>query len=164
MLSTWFRPFVILAICLTAVPAFSADEKKGKKGEQQWGPLTQTIAKIDGFNLADDVKTKVSAIVEEFKPKFAEAVKKTEGNLSEEQKKAVHDALKQAKQDGKKGKDLKQIIDDAAKLSDEQKKAKEEGLKSLGKLSHDLKKALTGVLTAEQVGELALDGKKKAKS
>jgi hypothetical protein len=150
-----------LALCLF-LPLMAEDEpKKGKKKDALPPQLAGVQAKLADLDLNDDQKKKVEATLAEFAKKYADAAKRATGNLTDEQKNAVRDAMKQAKADGKKGPELKAAAENAVKLDDEQKKARDEGAAELKKLGNDLRASLGEILSAEQLDKLGLKGKKK---
>ena len=126
----------------------SADDapKKGKKGKrapQAGAQLKKQLAKAE---LSEEQQKKIDDLVGEFAAKLAEARKQV-GDAQ----KAVSAARKKAAEEGKKGKDLRAAID-AVELTDEQKK----GLAAQRELNAGLRKAVLGVLTAEQIEKAGL--------
>ena len=71
---------------------------------------------------------------------------------------AQREARQKATAEGKKGKELRQEVDAALNLTEEQKKAQQDQAKEAGELRANLKKALAGVLNEEQVNQLGLGG------
>jgi hypothetical protein len=162
-MKSWAIHCVVGALmCVQALPlAAAAKEAKEKKKHALPGQLGAIQSKVAGLDLKEEQQEKIKSILDKHKEKFAAASKKMSGNLTEEQQKTMHDAMKQAKADGKKGAELKAAVAEAVKLSDEQQKAKEEGSKELKEITAHLKKALEEVLSAEQIEKLGLAGKKK---
>jgi hypothetical protein len=162
-MKSWFTNWVLgCLVVLLAIPASAADkEAKEKKKDALPGPLATVQSKVAELELKEEQKEKIKTILQDAKAKFTAAVEKMGGNLTKEQQKTLHDAMKQAKADGKKGAELKAAVADAVKLTDEQQKAKEEGSKELKELTTQLKKSLGEVLSAEQMEKLGLEGKKK---
>jgi hypothetical protein len=94
--------------------------------------------------------TKLKAIKTEYAPKFQELATARDGILTDDQKKARAEAMKEAKAAGKKGRELFEAVQAAVKLTDEQKTK----MKEVGKEAAALGKEVLGkakeVLTADQ--------------
>ena len=165
-MKTHLSKLFVLALMVLLVVSASAVEKEKKKqdGKRAAGPIGAVEKQVAELKLSDDQKQKVSAILNGFKPKFADAQAKAQGNLTAEQKKARKEAAANAKADGKQGKEAKAEVEAAVKLTDEQKKSQQAGNAALKELRGALKKDLTGVLSEEQVAKLVPEGKKKKKN
>jgi len=103
---------------------------------------------LKGLNLSDEQKAKVKELWKEYQPKFKEAAG---GVLTTEQKKARDDAIKAAKDAGKKGPEVFKAVRAAVKLTDEQKAKMKEAMKPLRKELHE---KVMAILTPEQQGQL----------
>jgi Spy/CpxP family protein refolding chaperone len=105
---------------------------------------------LDQLGLSDEQKEKLKEIREKAGPKMKEVWEKTRGILSEEQIRTSGEALKQARDAGKKGPALIEALLSALKLSDEQKekllKLEQESLA----IHREVIQEITGVLTPEQ--------------
>lgn len=143
-------------------PATAADEAKGK-GKKAAAAGQQVFAIPKEITLTDEQKTKLEAIKKEHGPKVSELTKKIDESLTDEQKKARKEAGDKAKADGKKGKDLQAAVDEALKLTDDQKKQRAEVQPELTKLSLTIKEQIHGILTDEQKAHYKLPKAKKAK-
>src|SRR5690606_35380388 len=90
------------------------------------------------ISLTDDQKAKFAAIQKEYTPKFRALAKKTSEILSPEQRKARRDAMKTAREAGKKPKEVQAAVEAASKLTDAQKeqldKVKAETMKLRGEM------------------------------
>ena len=97
------KTITILTACVLTVsfvaPVVAADKKKKK------APTAVKVHK--SIELTADQKTKVEALNKEFGPKLAECRKKAASIITADQKKARTEAMKKAKADGKKGKELR---------------------------------------------------------
>ena len=152
------RTILTLALALLiASPAIAL-----AKGEKKPAPCpaTQFVNQMTkNLTLTDDQKTKLEGFEKEFGPKMVDAAKAGDV-LTPEQKKARHEAEKAAKAAGKKGKDFKQAVDDATKVTPEQKTKIDDAAKQLKGLQKDLRDKVLSVLTDEQKDQLK--PKKKA--
>jgi Skp family chaperone for outer membrane proteins len=115
------------------------------------------------ITLTDEQKAKLEEIKKEQSPKVSELQKKLDTVLTAEQKAARKEATSKAKADGKKGKDLQAAVDEAMKLTDEQKKQRSELQPELAKLQQSIKEQIHGLLTDEQKTHYKLPKAKKAK-
>ena len=150
------KTITILSVCFLAVafatPAVAADKKKKK------APTAVRVPKT--VELTADEKTKLDALNKEFGPKLAELRKKQASIITADQKKARAEALKKAKADGKKGKELQAAANAALALTDDQKKQQAETKKAAGSLNKEIRGKFAALLTDEQKAKLK-GGKKK---
>lgn len=133
----------------------------GKKPKK--APENQVFAIPKEITLTDEQKTKLEEIKKEQGPKFAELTKKFDSVLTDEQKAARKEATAKAKADGKTGKDAKAAVDEAMKLTDDQKKQQAEVEPELNKLRLAIKEQIHGLLTDEQKTHYKLPKAKKVK-
>ena len=134
---------VATMLTLLATPAFAAKKEKA--------PAVPAAFKLPAtITLTDEQKTKLEAVKTEFGTQVDTLQKKAAGIITEDQKKARHDAAKAAKLAGKKGKEAKEAIEAASPLSADQKKQQKEvalQTKTLNKQIHD---KIVEFLTPEQ--------------
>jgi hypothetical protein len=149
---------LLLTVALVAVlsaPLAAADKKK-EKGEKQGRAAGAALAFLAKLDLSAEQQEKIEKIRAEYGPKLAEANKKV--GLTKEQRTARAEAAKQAKADGKKGKEIAAAVAEAVKLTGEQ----QEALEGVQKLGGQLREAVMNVLTEEQRAKVApRKGKKK---
>ena len=150
------KTITILSACLLAVafvaPAVAADKKKKK------APTAVKVPK--SIELTADQKTKLDALNNEFGPKLAECKKKANSIITADQKKARAEAMKKAKADGKKGKELKAAVNAVFALTADQKAQQAECKKAIGALNKEIKTKFVALLTDEQKAKIK-GGKKK---
>ena len=150
------KTLTILTACVLAVsfgtPTMAADKKKKK------APTAVKVPK--SIELTADQKTKVEALNKEFGPKLAECRKKAAGIISADQKKARAEAVKKAKADGKKGKEVQAAANAAVAITADQKKLQAETKKAMGALNKEIRTQFAALLTDEQKAKLK-GGKKK---
>lgn len=169
MSQLWKCLFALSLSALLLSPALADDEKTKKKGNAKASARKEqpAVQLPKDITLTDDQKAKVAEIEKEFAPKMKEAREKLDKVLTEEQKKARQDVLKEARTSSKKGKELQQAIQDALKLSDEQKKNYDEADKALAALRLQIRDKVEPILTDEQKAKLpkrpAANTKKKPK-
>ena len=150
------KTLTILTACVLTVsfvtPVMAADKKKKK------APTAVKVPK--GIELTADQKTKVDALNKEFGPKLAECRKKAAGIITADQKKARTEAVKKAKADGKKGKEVQAVANAAVAITDDQKAQQAETKKAMGALNKEIRTQFAALLTDEQKAKLK-GGKKK---
>jgi len=150
------KTLAILTACVLAVsfvtPVMAADKKKKK---------APTAVKVPmGIELTADQKTKLDALNKEFGPKLAECRKKAAGIITADQKKARAEAVKKAKADGKKGKEVQAAANAALAITADQKTQQAECKKAMQALNKEIKTQFAALLTDEQKAKLK-GGKKK---
>ena len=150
------KTITILSACLLAVafvaPAVAADKKKKK------APSAVKVPK--SIELTADQKTKLDALNKEFGPKLAECKKKANSIITADQKKARAVAMKKAKADGKKGKELRTAVNAAVAITADQKSQQAECKKATSALQKQIKTQFAALLTDEQKAKIK-GGKKK---
>lgn len=149
--------FVLVTVALLiALPLCAAEGKKGGKKGGPRGIVAQLKEKLEGASLTDEQNGKVKEVFDKYTDKIAEAEKAIPADL----KKAMGDARKKAVAEGKKGKELEEIV--RKDLTDDQKAA----LGKLEELGRTLRQEIHAILTPEQVEKIGLklgkDGGKKA--
>lgn len=153
---------VTVSLCLPVLGADKA-EKKARKRAAQRGPITKVEKQVAELDLSEEQKQKVSAVLDTYRKKFAD-VEDPAAKLTKEQRQAKKEATENAKAQGKKGKELRQEVEAAANLTDEQKKAQQQTAARSKELQTALKKDLASVLNPEQIAKLGLETKKKKKN
>ena len=145
----------ILTACVLTLsfvaPAVAADKKKKT-------PVAIKVPK--SIELTAEQKTKLDALNKEFGPKLAECRKKQASIITADQKKARAEAMKKAKADGKKGKELRAAVNAALAITADQKTKQAETKKAMAALNKQIKTQFAALLTDEQKAKLK-GGKKK---
>jgi len=131
---------------LTAEQREKLKEAKEDRKELRAERLAERIAHMDELDLTDAEVAKIADIRKEYHPKIVKAMESLKGILSDDQKKAREEALK----DGKK---RKEVIE-ALKLTDEQKEKMEAVGKELRSLVHEELTQMRDVLTEGQKEKL----------
>jgi Spy/CpxP family protein refolding chaperone len=159
------RSVLILAATLTVTLPLWAAPKPRAERKPATDAMAQRVAKIlDGVTLNDSQKAKVDDLKKEYAPKFADVPKRQGMVLTPEQKKARDDASTAAKAAGKKGRDVSEAVDNAVKITDEQKEQKIRAAMARSELSmleRELRDKILKLLTPEQKDQL--DKAKQAK-
>jgi Spy/CpxP family protein refolding chaperone len=139
--------YVASVLAFAIVGKLSADEKACPATKPQhhavaaWGMLK-------GLNLTDEQQVKVKELKKEYRPKFKAAI---DSVLTADQTKARDDAVKTAKDAGKKGPEVFKAARAAVKLTDDQDTKLKEVMKPLHKEVHE---KLMAILTPEQREQL----------
>ena len=143
---------VMLALVVTAWSVMAAERKAPPC------PAAQRVERMtEGLTVTAEQKTKFGDLCKEFGPKLMDVMKKVDV-LTPEQKTSQREAMKAAKDAGKTGKELREAVQAAVKLTDDQKAKQVETRKEMGALEKELREKVMAVLTPEQKDEL----KKKA--
>jgi hypothetical protein len=149
------KTITILTACVLTLsfvaPAVAADKKKKT-------PVAIKVPK--SIELTAEQKTKLDALNKEFGPKLAECRKKQASIITADQKKARAEAMKKAKADGKKGKELRAAVNAALAITADQKTKQAETKKAMAALNKQIKTQFAALLTDEQKAKLK-GGKKK---
>ena len=162
---------LVLGFVLVASMAgstFAADKKAerakrpvGARGGFGSGELLSQLPKT--ITLTAEQQTKVDALKKEYAPKLKELSDKRDSVLTAEHKKKIAEAMKKARDDGKKGREAYQAAQDSLQLTAEQKKTLDESNKELLALGMTIRGKLRDILTKEQQEKLPARGKRPAK-
>jgi Spy/CpxP family protein refolding chaperone len=143
---------IALAVVLLAAGAVMAQEKKARLN-----PISQAMLRLDrlrtaveSLDLSAEQKEKLKAIHEENAPKLKEILDKVHAVLTDDQKKALEEAMKTAKESGKKGIDFFRAVEGSVQLTDEQKEKIGKIAPDLIALNKETVKKVRDVLTPEQ--------------
>lgn len=157
---------LMLAVMIAASPLTAQDKKKAKKtGKPKNRPLPAYIERIfnpKGITFNAEQKEKVAALKKDLGEKIVGFQKKRRSILTDEQRKARGAAFKAAREAKKKGEELRNAVDAAAKLTDEQKEQMNAVQKEQRELLAKIRAAINELLTDEQRQSLK-KGKSKAK-
>jgi hypothetical protein len=143
----------VLAVCfafLLASSVMAEDKtlKKVQKGKKDSTDVAFAFPK--GIELSAEQQQKVEALKKEFAARLEAAQKKVDSIMTPERKLIVAEAIKQAKTDGKKFKDLDLNELEALKLTAEEKQNLKSAKEELGVLLKEIQQKKIGLLTAEQ--------------
>jgi hypothetical protein len=143
---------VLPAVLLLAAASVRADDptKPDKKPAQKADRVGNVFKVPEGITLTEEQKSKVEALKKEWGDKLTAAFKKVDGVYSREQRKARTAARKAATDAGKKGKELREAVDAAVSLTDEQKKQLADAQTELKDLQTKARSGLTALFTDEQ--------------
>lgn len=157
----------ILSVGLVVVmtlPVTAADAAKEAKGKKKTAGATNPVFAIPKeITLTEEQQAKLDEIKKDQGPKVAELNTKLDSVLTDEQKAARKEANAKVKAEGKKGKEAKAAMDEALKLTDEQKKHRAELQPELAKLQVSIKEQINALLTDEQKTHYKVPKAKKAK-
>ncbi len=147
----------MVGVLLVAGAVMAAEEKKADR----LNPLARAMMRIERFrdaveqlDLTADQKEKFKAIHEEYAPKMKALMEKIHGVLTEDQKKALEEARKEAKAAGKKGRAMFEACEAAVKPTDEQKEKLAAFAPDVIALHKEAAKKVMEVLTPEQQSKL----------
>jgi hypothetical protein len=151
----------LFLVCLAALIVLDASAFAAKEGKRKGDPAAAIKKKLDAASLPTETLTSAKKTVDEHAAKLKEAQAKVDAVLTSEQKAAAKTARKSAKTAGKKRKEAQAEVQAALKLTDEQKTKLAAAEKELAAVKLDLTKALSGILTKEQLAKAGLKTRKK---
>ncbi len=148
------RVMMLLAlVAVMAAPLAAQEKKKGKKGrknQERGGVLTQLMKQVEKAEPTAEQKEKIKEITGKVEAELKElqaAVK-----LTPEQLKAQREARAKAEADGVKGKEMRDAVDAAMNLTEEQKAVRAKFQKQMA----EVRQQIVGLLSAEQVEKAGL--------
>jgi Spy/CpxP family protein refolding chaperone len=151
---------VVACLAMAGILVAAEGEKPGgRRGPGAGGPgRGDATARIDylvrGLDLTDAQKAKIEDIKKEFGPKLKAAQEKSDSILTDEQKKARSEVFQKARESREGFQNMRETIEKAMKLTDEQKKKLDEARKVSEELNKALMDKVTEVLTPEQKEKL----------
>ena len=151
----------IAALLVLAVDTAHAAPKEKKVDDGSSNPVFAIPKEI---TLTADQQTKLDEIKKEWGPKMVDSTKKVNAILTKEQQTAKKDAVAKAKSEGKTGKERTAMIDEAIKLTDDQKALTKTANEELAKQRQEIKEQIFALLTDEQKPNYKLPKSKKAKA
>ena len=159
----FFKSLVCLGLMVTLVAGVNADEEKGKKkkGEKKAPSATQRF--VGKMDLTDAQKEQVAAIDKEFAEEMGKLTKARREILTADQLKAEKEATQANKTAGKTGPEARKTVQEALKLTDDQKPKLKEHQKAQQEFNARVITALKKVLTPEQQEQLPKSGGEKGK-
>jgi hypothetical protein len=160
--------FVAVAMVLAVGMVSAQAEKgkgKGKKGDAAGAAIGALFTLPPEITLSDEQKTKLDALKTEWSDKLKTAFPKgqMETYLTDEQKAAAKTARAEAKSAGKKGKEAKEALDAAIKMTDEQKEKLKAGAKEWNDLKSQVEEKVRELLTDDQKSKMPAPKKRKNK-
>ena len=99
-------------------PTFAADKADKAKAKKK-KPARVAIQVPKGIKLNEDQRAKLAALNKELGPKLAACRKEAAGIITADQKKAMGAAIKEARAAGKKGKEIREAAEAAAKITED---------------------------------------------
>jgi acetyl esterase len=139
---------LLLSVALGNV--VSAQDNNQQNEQRQRPAPFQQFFRLRGIEFSKDQKAKVEEIRKEFVPKLTENQGKWDGVITEEQQKARRDAFQKARDAGKRGRELQELVTAAIKFTNEQKKQRVTIQEERNKLLGQIRKKLAAMLTDEQ--------------
>lgn len=143
-----------LVLSFLACSPIAQAQEKAKKKDRPNAAVEAAFALPKEIELTAEQNEKVAALKKEYTPKLTELSQKINDILTAEQKKARQEASKKAKDDGKKGREAKAAVDEAMKLTAEQKKQMDELQPKLQAMQTEVREKVTALLTDDQKAKL----------
>jgi len=141
-------------------PKKNASPPRGNQNGKRPNPARGALQVPSDVQLSEEQKTKVEALVVEYRRKIAELRASLTNVLTDEQTQTRAVAKKKALEEGKKGMTLRQVVDAAAKLTDEQKKQIQNLRQAMANVTRESREKLLEMLTDDQRAKLESPGKK----
>jgi len=150
---------VVLAVMVAvALPTLAGEGKKAEKKK----PVPQQFQIPKEITLTAEQRKQLDELIATYGPKLEAFQKQRDEVLSEEQRKSASEARKAGQTAGKTGKELQQAVDEAMKLTPEQKTKLDVIRKESAPLGKEIRLKVQEVLTPEQREVLkSLEEKKK---
>ncbi len=149
------RTILAVALVLTiAAPLLAQNRPRRGGGRQAMRPFAMELRMLEGLDLTSEQKAKVEALVKEYSPKMEEAMKARQGIFTEEQRKALPEAMKAAREAGKRGPEAMAAIQAELKVTDEQKAKLAEAEKQTMTVRKEFLDKARELLTPEQLEQL----------
>ena len=120
-----------------------------QQNNQKRQPFAQAFA-LRGVKFTEKQQANIKELRQKYVPKLIELQKRRFGVYTNEQRRIRRKALQAARDAGKKGRELRQIVDKAVKLSKEQQKQLTVLLREQSKLLQVIQGEVRSLLTAEQ--------------
>ena len=158
------RYLLTLALAVILVTPLAAQDKKKKKKKR--GRRAFSVVRLPkSLDLTTEQKEKIAKINKEYAPKFREFFRAANTVITREQRRARREAGVAARKAGKKGRELRKAVNEAVKLTDDQKKKLAENTKKRSALFREARAKILEVLTPEQRAKVKVrpKGKKKRK-
>jgi acetyl esterase/lipase len=141
---------IALLLSVALVNVVSAQNNNQQNEQRQRPAPFQQFFRLRGIEFSKDQQAKVEEIRKEFVTKLTENQGKWDGVITEEQQKARRDAFQKARDAGKRGRELQELVNAAIKFTDEQKKQRVTIQEERNKLLGQIRTKLTALLTDEQ--------------
>lgn len=119
------------------------------QAQNQVGPLQQ-LFKPRGITFSKEQQEKVAQLQKEYVPKLREVQQARNQIYTVEQRRARPEAIQQAREDGKQGQELRRIINQAIKLTDDQQKRLADLRDQQTKLLQTIQNEIRSLMTVEQ--------------
>ena len=120
----------------------------------------QQVFQLPGVEFSEDQRAKADDIREKYMPRLMEIQREHDGILTEDQRRQLRRALQDARDSGKRGKDFRDAVDAALKLTDEQKEKMAANQKARFELTGQIQEELRKLLTEEQRRRLRGPGRR----
>lgn len=120
------------------------------QGQRRRPDLFRQFFTLPGIEFSKEQQAKVEEIRKQFVPKLTENQREWNSIITDEQRNARREAFRKARQAGKQGRELRDAVDAAVKLADEQQKQRAKIQEDRNVLVRQIRDELIAVLTKEQ--------------
>lgn len=143
------RAIIVGWFVLIGSPLFAQDNQ-----QRQAPDPFQPFFTLPGIEFSQDQQAKVEEIRKEIVPKLTESQKKWNSIITQEQIQARQEAFRKAQAAGKQGQELRDVVEAAVKLTDEQKRQQAVLQEERNKLAVEVRTRLIALLTPEQKAKI----------
>jgi Spy/CpxP family protein refolding chaperone len=143
---------IALAVAASLVLVDSLSAQQTGRGHRRHGGFSpiDRVESVKDLKLTDDQKAKLADLKKAYAPKVKELAGTMDKVLTADQKKARDEAVKAARNAGKRGPEVREAIQAAMKLSDAQKAKLADGRKAMGTLNKEIMGKVNKLLTPDQ--------------
>ena len=141
---------LLLALAVALGSFVLAQDNDRQNNRRQPPALFQQFFTLPGIELWEEKLEKVEELRKEFVPKLTENQNRWNGVITDEQQQARREAFQKARDAGKEGQQLRNAVDAAIKLTEEQKEQQAALRKERDTLLSEIRTQLTALLTDEQ--------------
>lgn len=137
--------FGCLVVISTSLPAQQNTAQRAGRPE----PF-QNFFQLPGIEFSAEQQEQVAALREEFVPRLTANQQKWDGVITDAQRRARNEAMRQARDAGKQGRELREAVDAAVVLSEEQIQQRGDIQRERDQIVSEIRTKLTALLTDQQ--------------
>ena len=112
---------IALSVTLTLATACTVLSQDARRNQQRQQPAFQRVFTLREVELTEDQQAQVVELRKKYTPQLVEIQRKHSSIFTDEQRQSQREALLAAREAGKQGREFREIVDAAVKLTDEQK-------------------------------------------
>ena len=152
---------IALSVTLTLVIAGAVLAQAPRRVQQRPQAPLQQIFTLRGVEFTEDQQAHVEQLRKKYTPRLAKTQKKHGNILTDEQRRTQREALQTAREAGKQGRQVREAVDAAIELTDEQKETLAALRRERGELLAQVQRELRSLLTDDQRKQLRPQGRNR---